>query len=313
MKKQKSLLKTSAAAIGLLHCINKYIDSTSIANNTTKSNGKYYTWKHGDIYYKVSGQGKPLLLIHDLTVFSSNYEWSKVMDALSNTYTVYAIDLIGCGKSDKPSITYTNYFYVQMLFDFVSDVIGLNKNIKIAATGLSTSFVLMANSIHPDLFSEIMLISPKSISSLKQSPDDRSKILIQLFNLPVIGKTAYYIATNKPNTEYYLTEKCFYNPFDLSSNITKSYYDASHTSNGNGKMLLASLEGNYLNADITQALKNATNRIVIVIGDHNENKESIKNTYSKINPNLIFEIISDSKMLPQLEKFDEMIELMHTF
>lgn len=313
MGKQKSLLKTSAAAIGLLHCINKYIDSTSIANNATKTNGKYYNWKHGDIYYKVSGQGDPLLLIHDLTVFSSNYEWSKIMDALSDTYTVYAIDLIGCGKSDKPAITYTNYFYVQMLFDFVSDVIGVNKNTKVAATGLSSSFVLMANSIHPELFNDIMLINPKTISFLKQSPDERSKILIQLFNLPVIGKTAYYMATNKQNTEYYLTEKCFYNPFNLSSNIIKSYYDASHTSNGNGKMLLASLEGNYLNADITKALKNTENKIVIVTGDHNENKDLIRTTYSKINPNLVFETISDSKMLPQLERIDEMIELMYIF
>lgn len=311
MKKQKSLLKTSAAALGILHCINKFIDSTSIVNNTTRSNGKYYKWKHGDIYYKVSGQGKPLLLIHDLTVFSSNYEWSRVINYLSDTFTVYTIDLIGCGRSDKPAITYTNYFYVQMISDFVSEVIG--QKTKVAATGLSSSFVLLANSINKDLFSDIMLINPKSISTLKKAPDERSKILIQLFNLPVIGKTAYYIATNRQNTEYYLTEKCFYNPFDLSSNIIKSYYDSSHTLNGSGKMLLASLEGNYLNADITQALKNAENRITIVIGEHNDYKDSIINTYSKINENLIFETVSESKLLPQLEKADEMIELLYIF
>lgn len=311
MKRQKSLLKTSAAAIGILHCINTYIDSTSVVNNATRSNGKYYHWKHGDIYYKVNGSGDPLLLIHDLNVFSSGYEWSNVIEALADSFTVYTIDLIGCGKSDKPSITYTNYFYVQMISDFVTEVIG--KKTRVAATGLSTSFVLMANFVNKDLFSEIMLISPKSLSSLKKSPDERSKFLIQLFNLPVIGKTAYYIATNRPNTEYFLTEKLFYNPFHLSSSALKAYYDAAHTSNGNGKMLLASLEANYLNADITKALKNAENRIVIVCGAHNENKDNIRNSYSKINGNLIFETISESKLLPQLETVDEMIELLYHF
>lgn len=311
MGKSKSLLKTSAAALGILHCINKAIDSTSIVNTTTKSTGKYYHWKHGDIFYHVAGSGKPLLLIHDLTVFSSSYEWTKMADQLSDTYTVYSLDLIGCGKSDKPAITYTNYFYVQMITDFVNDIIKEKTNV--AATGLSGSFVLMANEMNKNLFAEIMLVNPKSIHFLKKTPDDRSKILLRLFDLPIIGKTAYYIATNKTNTEYYLTEKCFYNPFHMKHSVFKAYYDAAHASNGNGKALLASIEGNYLNIDISKALKNAKNRIVIVNGICNDNREDIVASYVRLNKHIVVENISEAKYLPQLEAADEMLELMYTF
>lgn len=311
MGKSKSLLKTSAAALGILHCINKAIDSTSIVNTTTKSTGKYYHWKHGDIFYHVAGSGKPLLLIHDLTVFSSSYEWTKMADQLSDTYTVYSLDLIGCGKSDKPAITYTNYFYVQMITDFVNDIIKEKTNV--AATGLSGSFVLMANEMNKNLFTEIMLVNPKSIHFLKKTPDDRSKILLRLFDLPIIGKTAYYIATNKTNTEYYLTEKCFYNPFHMKHSVFKAYYDAAHASNGNGKALLASIEGNYLNIDISKALKNAKNRIVIVNGICNDNREDIVASYVRLNKHIVVENISEAKYLPQLEAADEMLELMYTF
>ena len=89
-----------------------------------KRQGSYYEWKFGKIYYTKKGDGKPLLLIHDLTTSSSAYEWNKVIDKFSKTNTVYCLDLLGCGRSDKPNLTYTNYLYVQLLTDFIKHVIG---------------------------------------------------------------------------------------------------------------------------------------------------------------------------------------------
>ena len=164
-----------------------------------------------------------------------------------------------------------------------------------------------------DLFSKIMMISPKSIESLKTPPTDHSKILLKLFDFPVIGKTAYYIATNKTNTEYFLTKKVFHNYLNVKPGIIKAYYDAAHTSNGNGKYLLASLEGKYLNIDITNALRSNQKRIVIVNGLHDETRKSICSSYQKLNSNLAFETISDSKSLPQLENVHELAELIYHF
>lgn len=308
MGKSKSLLKTTITAVGILHCINKIIDSVSISNTTTKTTGKYFHWKHGDIFYRTVGSGSPLLLVHDLTVYSSNYEWLQLVEELSKTNTVYSIDLIGCGKSDKPAITYTNYFYVQMITDFVTEVIQ-NKT-DVVVTGLSGSFILMANHMNKDLFNKITLVSPPNLSALKAAPDDRSKVLLRLFELPVIGKTAYYIATNKSNVEDYLTEKCYYNPFNLKPSVTKAYYDAAHTANGDGKSLFASLEGLYLNADITAALKGADNEIVIINGEHREKKDEIERSYRAVNDNIICYTVEGSKYLPQIEVPEELVVLL---
>lgn len=298
MQKPKSLLKKTALATVMLQSINLIIDST--ANTfTKKTDGKFYHWKHGDIYYKKTGEGKPILLIHDLTVFSSGYEWSRITDSLSKKYTVYVIDLLGCGKSDKPKITYTNFFYVQMIRDFIKDVIGTKT--KVAATGLSGSVVLMANSVNKELFSEIVLINPKSVSSLRKTPDERSKILLSLFNLPIFGKTAYYIAVNRPNTEYYLTEKCFYNPFTLNKSIINAYYNAAHSASGRGKYLLSSIEGNYVNADVSNALSGMEIPLTLVFGEHLEGKAEIELSYTGILPETWTEEIPDTKCVPQLE------------
>lgn len=296
--KSKSFLKTTVTALGILHCINKVIDSVSITNSSVKTSGKYYHWKQGDIFYRIYGSGTPLLLIHDLTAYSSHHEWDEIVDNLAKNHTVYVLDLIGCGKSDKPAVTYTNYLYVQLITDFIHDVICGETDV--IATGLSASFVLMANHMNKDLFSAITFVNPKPISYLKEVPDERSKVLLKLFELPIIGKTLYYIVTSKNAVSDYLTEDCYYNPFSVKESVSKSYYDASHAANGNGKFLFASEKGKYLNADISNALKSA-GMITIANGEHYANRAAVEHEYALLNPFLVFETVSGTKLLPQLE------------
>ena len=83
------------------------------------SNDNYFEWRFGNIYYTKKGTGSPILLIHDTLPGASGYEWSKIEDELAIDHTVYTVDLLGCGRSDKSSITYTNFVYVQMISDFI--------------------------------------------------------------------------------------------------------------------------------------------------------------------------------------------------
>ena len=144
MNWKKTLLFISTA-IGTttlaFHAINKFIFNAS-DEHSEEDRPNYYHWKFGNIYYKKAGSGSPLLLIHDLNHYSSSMEWDKVIDTLSEKHTVYTIDLLGCGKSDKPAITYTCYLYVQLLTDFIRDIIG--EKTDIIATGASSSFVTAA-------------------------------------------------------------------------------------------------------------------------------------------------------------------------
>ena len=108
-----SVITTLTAAS--ITALNKMIFiSSTYKENLSQNKGLIYKWRFGDIYYTKRGEGKPLLLIHDLILGSSDYEWKEIIDTLSSNYTVYTIDLLGFGRSDKPNITYTNYLYVQL-------------------------------------------------------------------------------------------------------------------------------------------------------------------------------------------------------
>lgn len=53
------------------------------------------------VSYRELGDGPPLLLVHGL--MTTSYSWRYVIDELAQSWRVIAIDLPGCGRSDKPA------------------------------------------------------------------------------------------------------------------------------------------------------------------------------------------------------------------
>lgn len=82
------------------------------------------------VHYFVGGQGQPLLLIHGLG--SRAEDWTpEIPDYVNSGFRVYAIDLLGCGRTDHPDIAYTIEEQAEMVQGFLgaahiekADVIG---------------------------------------------------------------------------------------------------------------------------------------------------------------------------------------------
>ena len=52
------------------------------------------------IHYIKQGKGKPLILVHGFA--GSTYTWRNLIPLLTDHYTIYALDVLGFGLSDKP-------------------------------------------------------------------------------------------------------------------------------------------------------------------------------------------------------------------
>lgn len=311
-QKLKVVAMVNTFAVGAMHVMNQMIASSAVLKNILKpGTGKYYNGKMGEIFYRKAGTGKPLLLIHDLNPFSSGYEWNQMEDKLKKDHTVYTIDLLGCGRSDKPGVTYTNYLYVQMITDFIKEVIC--EKTDVAATGLSSSFVLMAAYSDSSLIDRILMINPCSLRKLEQIPDEKSKIVRRIMSIPIVGTTIYYMKSGRQNVEYALTEKYIYNPFRIPPKHIDAYYEAAHYGLGNGKFLMASLDGFYLGANVRRVLDKLENKILILYGEKMENGKEIAESYRKVNSSITVVPMYESKMLPQLETPEEALTQFHTF
>jgi pimeloyl-ACP methyl ester carboxylesterase len=82
-----------------------------------------YTWNGHEISYLVSGsvEAEPVLLVHGFGASKGHFR--KLIPDLSKKYRVYAIDLIGFGKSDKPLKSYSLEVFKSQIEDFISDFV----------------------------------------------------------------------------------------------------------------------------------------------------------------------------------------------
>jgi len=68
--------------------------------NDWKAAGDYFNYKGHQIFYRKEGAGTPLFLIHGFP--TASWDWHKIWQPLTQHFTVYALDMIGFGFSDKP-------------------------------------------------------------------------------------------------------------------------------------------------------------------------------------------------------------------
>lgn len=86
--------------------------------------GQYWTWRGQNIYYVQAGQNHekpPLLLIHGFG--ASTDHWQKNIHDLKIDFEVWAIDLLGFGRSAKPSWQYGGELWREQLHDFIGQII----------------------------------------------------------------------------------------------------------------------------------------------------------------------------------------------
>lgn len=304
----KKRLMNCALFIGIttfvMFVINKLIYFISTVENVLEqTKGNYYEWRFGKIFYTKYGSGKPLLLIHDITPMSSGYEWNQTIKELSKTYTVYTIDLLGCGRSEKPNITYTNYLYVQLITDFIKHVIG--KKTDVVASGLSSSFVLMACHMDDTIINKVVMVSPHSFASLNKSPNKNSKALRILLNTHIIGTLVYNIIFTKKNIVSTLNNDYYYNNTQVTEELIQNYYESAHTCNFASKYVFTSVIGRYLNANIINILHSLKNSIFIISGDkHIEKCNCIGKQYQEQLPSIEVVHIEKSLLVPHMEQSD---------
>ena len=280
MNWKKTLLFISTA-IGTttlaFHVINKFIFNTS-DEHSEEDSFNYYNWKFGNIYYQKTGSGSPLLLIKELNHYSSSMESDKVIDTLSREHTVYTIDLLGCGKSDKPAITYTCYLYVQLLTDFIRDIIG--EKTDIVATGASVSFVTAACQNIADQIGHIILVCPESIRTLAKAPNHKSKLLASIINLPIYGTFIYNVGAR--NTALSDSAECRY--------------------------LYSSILGHYTTVNIAHCLEGLTTSIAVISGKNAPETFEKAEEYCNVLPSIEHIEIAGCGLLPQRENADAFLE-----
>ena len=308
-----TLLILAAGDAAATACINKAIKLSAISRHILENESSAslcYHWRFGNIHYTKEGSGKPILLIHDLSPASSGYEWKEFARRLAKDRTVYTIDLLGFGRSEKPNLTYTNYLYVQLISDFIKSEIGHRTDV--AATGDSSSIAVMACSNSPELFDRLLLINPESLLSSSLVPGKNARLYKLILDLPIAGTLIYNIACSRKNLTQDFMSRCFCNPYSVNSRLVDAYYEAAHLG-ASPKSIYASVKCNYTKCNITTALRRIDNSICLFGGAELDGMSETMEDYQNYNPAIETVPVPKAKHLPHLQSPARFYELFRPY
>lgn len=313
MKKNiKHFILLSTVAVGALHAANRFINATAeMKNIITSGKGQFYNWKNGSIFYTKRGTGSPILLIHDLNPISSGYEWHNLAKKLEKDHTVYKLDLLGCGRSDKPYLTYTNYLFVQLITDFIQDVIG--EKTDIVVSNRSLSFAVLAHNNNKNIINKIIGINPPELESFEIVNDKYATARKTLLELPIIGTFVYHILISNTTITKTFQQKYFAKPQHVSTKYIDAYYEAAHKKNSGGKYLMASIESHYTDNGITHALKKLDIPLYLIQSRYGTDFVKKIDAYCHLNDGIEAAYLSNAKLLPQLETPDKIYDIIKMF
>ena len=74
------------------------------------------------LYHKQGETNEKLVFLHGGGLDNAMLSWKEVIKLMGNQYDIYAIDMIGYGKSDKPNIMYSIPMYVEFLHNILQQL-----------------------------------------------------------------------------------------------------------------------------------------------------------------------------------------------
>jgi pimeloyl-ACP methyl ester carboxylesterase len=185
-----------------------------------------YRWRGGDLAYSVAGEGEPLLLLHGVYAGASSFEFRKNFEELSKSFRVYALDLLGCGMSERPTRRYAPEDVASQVEDFVREEIGDSAHL--VASSLSAALLVPAAVRSPRLFRKLILICPTGYGTLDRRSGRLGDVIYGLFLAPVLGNTLYHAIVSLWGIRYYLADMVYHDADLVTEELIDDYYRTSH-------------------------------------------------------------------------------------
>jgi pimeloyl-ACP methyl ester carboxylesterase len=182
--------------------------------------------RSGDAAYVVAGSGSPVLLLHGIGAGNSMMEWEKNFDALREQHTVYALDLLGWGRSDRPHGPYNSEDYVDLIESFTRNVIGAP--CALIASSDSCSYAIEAAQQSPELFSQLILICPSIVPEKTEQSKSESKAILWVFGLPIVGQTLHNFFTSRSAVASFAKHQLYFDKEQVTGALVTRYYNDAH-------------------------------------------------------------------------------------
>ncbi|XP_004309063.1 PREDICTED: uncharacterized protein LOC101314712 [Fragaria vesca subsp. vesca] len=118
---------------------------------------RIWRWKGYLIQYTVVGhEGPAMLLVHGFGAFLEHYR-DNIGHIAEGGNRVWAITVLGFGKSEKPNIVYTELLWSEMVRDFILEVVG--EPVHLVGNSIGGYIIAIVACLWPALVNSVVLIN----------------------------------------------------------------------------------------------------------------------------------------------------------
>jgi pimeloyl-ACP methyl ester carboxylesterase len=244
--------------------------------------------KNRRVHIKVKGNQEPLFLIHGSQM--NLYDWRYNMDYLSEYFTVYAVDMIGSGFTDKPKESYSPQYYA----DFILDLLDYYKIEKASFIGSSWGggHVFHFCLLNPDRVNRLVMSSPSGYGH-------QTTLLERFLKIKILGELVMLLGNNK--TIEYELKTMFVNKAMVDKRLIHSVFKPIYMKGGMRAVLSSYRKEDF--SFVNKNLEKIKAPVLIVWGHQDqvhsfEKMEKMKNRLEKAS----LAVIENSGHLPHEEK-----------
>src|ERR1700694_6112528 len=161
-----------------------------------------FEWRDRRVAFTKHGEGPPILLIHGIHPSAWSYEWRNNVDSLARANTVYTIDLLGFGRSDRPAIRYSARLYISTISEFFHRVI--DEPTVVVASSLSGAYAVVLAARDPHRFPAVALIAPSGLVRQNEPVGIGGEAGRFAVETPIAGNAMFNELVSRPNLRRYL-------------------------------------------------------------------------------------------------------------
>lgn len=258
-----------------------------------------YAWDLGDVVFERLGEGPAVVLLHSFGPGHDAQEWRPVAERMARNWQVFAVDWLGWGRSDRPTVGYEPNLYMDLLIDFLLDIV--RRRAVVLASGHGAAYAVQVAADRPELIRALVLVCPVGLGAGAEEPELSDAFLCQLLRTPLLGTSAANLFTSKRALRRHLEEELFYEPSLVTDELVGQYWASAHRPAGRGA-LGAWLAG-YLNHSVAPALPRLRTPTLLVWGSEARLPElPVADHWLQGIPTAQLAVLPECRALPHTEK-----------
>lgn len=273
-------------------------------------NSRFYHWVRDNeiynVFYQVAGEGSPVVLIHGIDAAASHHEMRKVFADLSQSHRVFALDLIGFGLSDRPGRAYRPADFIDLIDDFLRDVV--QEPAAIVARALSAAYAVEVAARAAERVTRLLLICPTGLEHLADPHDRPQQLLGRALRTPILGSALFNLLVSRPSLRYFLAERTYADPAQVTDKLLDHYSCTSHQDGA--RFAPAQFIAGALNQDIRESYPKLSQPVQIVWGREAAlTPVSDANQFIRARPQTRLKVFDNAGLLPHDECPEGFVQL----